>query len=200
MIDLVFLIDGSSIEPQTGSNISDQIVQVIKFTLSYLPSPNTRVGLVLYAADARAEGYFNYTRNQTSQALDVLPHLPQGTLIGKSLNYTRKHFFNNSRPNVHRVLVLFTDKTSNDVVSVASKLLRDMNVTLIVVALGDWFDVTQVHNIASNPHSATILLTTYVQIVKVRWRVPEMICEGKSTIIKHFVDANHVGITHSYQP
>lgn len=178
MIDLVFMIDDSTVQPQANGNISNQIVQVIKSTLSYFPSQNTRVGLVLYAANTTTLGNFNATRNETNQALDLLPHLPEGTFTGKSLNYTREHFFNHSRANAHRVLVVFTDETSNDVVSVASKLLRDMNVTIIVVALGNWYDVTQVNNMASHPRSATVLHTTHVEIMEMPWRVHEMIGEG----------------------
>ena len=182
MIDLVFMIDDSTVQPQAHRNISNQIVQVIKSTLSYFPSQNTRVGLVLYAADTTTVGNFNATRNETNQALDLLPHLPEGTFTGKSLNYTREHFFNNSRANAHRVLVVFTDETSNDVVSVASKLLRDMNVTIIVVALGNWFDVTQVNNMASLPRAATVLYTTPVEIMEIPCRVHEMIGEGMSRV------------------
>lgn len=178
MIDLVYMVDGSSSQHQIRHNMTEKIVEVIKFTLKYLPSPNTSVGVVLYAADAKTESYFNYTRNQTLQALDRLSHLPPGTFIGSSLNYTRDHLFNISRPNVHRVLVVFVNRTSNDAVSVPPNLLRDMNVTIIVVALGDWYDVSQVNSIASNPHSATTLLTTHAEIVRLRWRVHEMICDG----------------------
>ena len=182
MIDLVFMVDDSTVQPQAHRNISNQIVQVIKSTLSYFPSQNTRVGLVLYAADTTTVGNFSATRNETNQALDLLPHLPEGTFTGKSLNYTREHFFNNSRANAHRVLVVFTDETSNDVVSVASKLLRDTNVTIIVVALGNWFDATQVNNMASHPRSATVLYTTPVEIMEIPWRVHEMIGEGMSRV------------------
>ena len=179
MIDLVYMIDSSPSQQHIGVNNTDQVVTVIKLSLNYLPSTNTRVGVVLYGANAKTESYFNYTRNQTHQALDSLLYLPAGAKIGTSLNYTREHFFNHSRPNAHRVLVVFTAGTSNDAVSVASSLMHDMNVTIIVVALGDWYDVTQVNSIASNPHSATVLLATHVEIVRLHWRVHEMICEGE---------------------
>ncbi|XP_078342465.1 uncharacterized protein LOC144628269 isoform X2 [Oculina patagonica] len=173
MIDLVFMIDGSS-----SLHHIVKIINVVKFILNYLPDINTRVGVVLYSSEAKTVSYFNSTRNQTIQALQNFSSLPAGTLIGKSLNYTRQHLFTDSRPNVHRVLVIFTDRTSNDAVSVASKLLHDMNVTIVVVALGDWYDMGQVESAASHPHSNTILQTTYIQLVNVSWQVHEMICEA----------------------
>ena len=182
MIDLVYLIDGSFSQGQIGDNNTDQITNVINYTLNYLPNPNTRVGVVLYAASVTTASYFNFTRNQTHQALGSLPYLPPGLLIGNSLNYTRDAFFNSSRSNAHRILVVFTGGTSNDAVSVASNLLREMNVTIIVVALGHWYDDTQVNSIASYPHSSTTLLTTHVEIVRLRWRVHGMICEGEPNI------------------
>lgn len=177
MIDLVFMIDGSSSLQQV-----EKIVSVIKFILSYLPDVNTNIGVVLYTSEATTMSYFNYTRNQTLDALHNVTSLTVGKLIGKSLNYTREHLFRNSRPNVHRVLVVFTHSASNDAVSVASKLLHNMNVTIIVVALGDWYDIEQVESAASYPHSSTILLTTYVHLVQISWKVHEMICEGKKDI------------------
>ena len=178
MIDLVFVIDGSSSLQQV-----EKIVNVVKFILSYLPDLNTNVGVVLYTSEATTISYLNYTRNQTFDALDNVTFLTVGKLIGKSLNYTRQHLFTNSRPNVHRVLVLFTHSTSNDAVSLASQLLHNMNVTIIVVAMGDWYDLGQVESAASYPHSNTILLTTYVQVVQISWKVHEMICEGKKTLL-----------------
>lgn len=174
MIDLVFMIDGSSSFHQV-----EKIVNVVEIILSYLPDVNTSIGVVLYTSEATTLSYFNYTRNQTLDALHNFTSFMVGNLIGNSLNYTRQHLFKNSRPNVHRVLVLFTQSTSNDAVSVASKLLHDMNVTIIVVALGDWYDIGQIESAASYPHSNTILLTTYVQVVQISWKVHEMICEGK---------------------
>lgn len=178
MIDLVFVIDGSASFHQI-----EKVVNVVKFILSYLPDLNTNVGVVLYTSEATTLSYFNYTRNQTLDTLHNFISLTVGKLIGNSLNYTRQHFFKNSRPNVHRVLVLFTHSTSNDAVSVASKLLHDMNVTIIVVALGDWYDIGQIESAASYPHSNTILLTTYVQVVQISWKVHEMICEGKKAFL-----------------
>lgn len=178
MIDLVFMIDGSASFHQI-----EKVVNVVKFILSYLPDLNTNVGVVLYTSEATTLSYFNYTRNQTLDALHNFISLTDGKLIGNSLNYTRQHFFKNSRPNVHRVLVLFTHSTSNDAVSVASKLLHNMNVTTIVVALGDWYDIGQIESAASYPHSNTILLTTYVQVVQISWKVHEMICEGKKAFL-----------------
>ena len=58
-----------------------------------------------------------------------------------------------------------------------------MNVTIIVVALGDWYDIGQIESAASYPHSNTILLTTSVQVVQISWKVHEMICEGKKAFL-----------------
>ena len=179
------MIDGSSNQHQLGSNSVANIISVIKFILSYLQDQNTRVGVVLYSSVMKTESYFNFTRNQTMQSLDSFQTLPAGTMIGKSLNYTRQEFFNNSRPDVHRVLVVFTAGTSNDAVTVSSKLLHSMNVTILVVALGDWYDMKQVESVASGPHLNTIVLTTYYQLVNISWKVHEMICEGKVPVFMH---------------
>ena len=199
MIDLVYLIDGSLSHHQIGDDYTGQIKKVINFTLDYLPNPNTRVGVVLYAASVTTASYFNFTRNQTHQALGSLQYLPPGLQLGQSLNYTGDAFFNSSRSNAHRILVVFTGGTSNDAVNVASNLLREMNVTIIVVALGGWYDVTQVNSIASYPHSSTTLLTTHVEIVRLRWRVHEMICEGESNISNyHTIDCTVVASHYIY--
>lgn len=88
--------------------------------------------------------------------------------------------FVGSRSNVHRVAVVFTDGTSNDAVSVASHLLRDMNVTIIVIALGDWYDIRQVQRMASDPHAESTFLTTFDELENFGWKIHEMICRGKA--------------------
>lgn len=182
MTDMVFMIDGSS-NHNTGNRYFVYIINIIKFILGYLHDPNTRIGVVLYSSVMKTESYYNYTRNQTLQSLENLPTLPPGSLIGKSLNYTRQEFFNNSRKNAHRVLVVFTAGTSNDGVAVASKLLHNMNVTILVVAMGDWYDIKQVEVVASQPHLNTIVFTSYYQLVHMSWKIHEMICEGKAELL-----------------
>ena len=178
MIDLAFMIEGSSSLNQWGDNNFAKIVNATKQIVNYFTDPQSKIGIVLYATKAEVLANFSVTR---SQANDVLANLvyPSGwTRTGTALNVTRERLFVDSRSDVHRVLVCFTDGTSNDAVLVASDILHDVNVTIITIALGEWYDIKQVQRMASDPREQTTLLTGIDDIEILGWKMHEMICRG----------------------
>ena len=171
------MIEGSSSLNQWGDNNFEKIVNATKIMVSSFSDAQTKIGLVLYATEAEVKANFSFTRNQVNDALANLVYPSGWTRIGTGLNVTREELFVHSRPNVHRVLVVFTDGTSIDAVSVASQL-HDMNVTVIVAALGEWYDIRQVQRMASEPLAKTTFLTTFDDLESRSWRLHEIICEG----------------------
>ena len=178
MIDLVFMIEGSSSLNQWGENNFGKITNATKMAVNYFNASESRIGVVLYATDAELKVNFSFTLNQRLEALDSLSFPSGWTLIGRGLNYTREQLFSVSRENAHRVLVVYTDGTSNDAVSVAAELLRDMNVTILMVALEDWYDEGQVNTIATDPDLKTVLKVEFSDLEELSQRVQEIICEG----------------------
>ncbi|KAL9959813.1 hypothetical protein ACROYT_G033169 [Oculina patagonica] len=177
-IDLAFMIEGSSSLNQWGENNFEKTVNAVQNVVKYFNDSQSNIGIVLYATEAKVKANFSFTPAQTNNVLDNLVHPSGWTRIGKGLNFTRDQLFMNSRENAHRVLVVFTDGTSIDSVFAASELLRDMKVTIITVALGDWYDINQVKGIASDPDSKTTLLTGFDELGGLTWRLREMICEA----------------------
>lgn len=177
-IDLTFMIEGSSSLNQWGENNFEKIVNAVQDVAKYFNDSQSNIGIVLYATEAEVKANFSFSPSQTDNVLDNLVYPSGWTRIGKGLNFTRDQLFMDSRVNAHRALVVFTDGTSIDSVFAASKLLRDKNVTIIAVALGDWYDIKQVNGIASDPDSKTTLLTGYDELGSLTWRLREMICEG----------------------
>ena len=181
------MIEGSSSLNQWGENNFQKIVNAVKNLTTYFNDSQSSIGIVLYATDAELKANFSFSSSQTDDVLENLIYPSGWTRIGKGLNFTRKGLFNNSRATAHRVLVAITDGTSIESVLVPSNLLREMNVTIIAVALGDWYDIKQINDIASDPDSETTLLTTFDELGGLTWRLHEMVCEGNSYNVIVFV-------------
>ena len=177
------MIEGSSSLNQWRENNFEKVVNATKQIVNYFPKPQSKVGLVLYATEADVKANFSFTRNQANSVFGNLSYPSGWTRTGTALNVTREQLFVDSRSEAHRVLVCFTDGTSNNAVLVPSNLLRGMNVTIIVIALGDWYDINQVQRMASNPHAKTTFLTTFNELQNRRWKIRDMICEGNEHIL-----------------
>ena len=174
------MIEGSSSLNQWGENNFEKIVNAVGNVTKYFNDSQSNIGIVLYATEAELKANFTFSPSQANYALENLVYPSGWTRIGKGLNFTRKELFVNSLTTAHRVLVVITDGTSIESVLVPSDLLRERNVTILAVALGDWYDVKQINDIASDPDSKTTLLTTYDELGGLTWRLHEMICEGNS--------------------
>ena len=174
------MIEGSSSLNQWGENNFQKIVNAVENLAEYFNHSQSNIGIVLYATEAELKANFSFSSSQTDDVLENLIYPSGWTRIGKGLNFTREELFNKSRATAHRVLVAITDGTSIESVLVPSNLLREMNITILAVALGDWYDVKQINDIASDPDSKTSLLTTYDELGDLTGRLHEMVCEGNS--------------------
>lgn len=172
------MIEGSSSLNQWGESNFEKIINAVQNVAKYFNDSQSDIAIVLYATEAELKGNFSFTPAQTDDVLENLIYPSGWTRIGKGLNFTREELFVNSRATAHRVLVVITDGTSIDDVLVPSDLLREMNVTILAVALGDWYDINQVYEIASDPDSKTSLVSTHDELGSLTWRLHEMICEG----------------------
>ena len=174
------MIEGSSSLNQRGDNNFEKIINATKKIVNFFSDAQSKIGIVIYATVAEVKANFSLTRDQANDVLSNVSYPSGWTRIGTGLNVTREKLFTGSRPNAHRALVVFTDGTSINAVSVASELLHDMNVTVIVIGLGEWYDINQVQRMASNPHAETTLLTRYDELES--WRIHEMICRGNEAL------------------
>lgn len=180
LIDLAFMLEGSASLNQWGENNFGKIVKVTKKVVNFWNRTQSRIGLVLYSTIAELKVNFTNSAVERNEALDNLPYPSAWTVTGNALKFINESLLIDSRSNVRRVLVAFTDGTSTDAVKHYSKALRDdLNVTIIVVAIGDWYDIEQIKSVASDPHSKTLLQTGFDKLGSLTWRLHEMICEGK---------------------
>lgn len=178
------MIDGSASLNQWGESNYKEIINATRNIISlFSDNDQTKFGIVVYATTADVRADFSFTRSQVDAVLANISYPSGWTRIGAGLNTTREDLFTGGRQNTHSTLVVFTDGTSVDGVSVASQLLHDTNVTIIVIGLGEWYDLNQVQRMASDPHAETILLTSYNKLQGVEWRIHEMICKGKKMLL-----------------
>ena len=182
MIDLVFMLEGSASLNQWGESNFEKIVNVTKHVVNFWNRTQSRIGLVLYSTTAELKINFTHSEIERNEILDNLPYPSAWTVTGNALKFVNESLLVDSRSNARRVLVVFTDGTSTDAVKDYSKEIRDnLNVTIIVVALGDWYDIKQVESIASQPHSKHLLQAKFDELQSLNWRLHEMICEGNNT-------------------
>ena len=174
------MIDGSASLNQWGENNYKKIINATRNIISlFSDNDQTKFGIVVYETTADVRADFSFTRSKVDAVLANMSYPSGWRRIGTGLNTTREDLFTGGRQNTHRILVVFTDGTSVDGVSVASQLLHDTNVTIIAIGLGEWYDINQVQRMASDPQAETILLTTPNKLQGVEWRIHEMICKGK---------------------
>ena len=132
-----------------GESNFEKIVNAVQNVAKYFKDSQSDIAIVLYATEAELKGNFSFTPVQTDDVLENLIYPSGWTRIGKGLNFTREELFVNSRATVHRVLVVIADGTSIEDVLVPSDLLREINVTISAVALGDWYDINQLKFVKS---------------------------------------------------
>lgn len=175
------MLEGSASLNQWGENNFEKIVNVTRRVVNSWNRTLSRIGLVLYATTAELKIKFTNSAAERKAILESLPYPSGWTVSGNALNFVNQSLSQDIRPNARRVLVVFTDGTSTDAVERYSKTLRDdLNMTIIVVALGYWFDMKQVRHMASEPHSKHLLQVRFDDLDGLSWRIHEMICEGNN--------------------
>ncbi|VDH90541.1 Hypothetical predicted protein [Mytilus galloprovincialis] len=152
--DIVFLIDTSSSISQTQFQHSIDFVYNITNFLR-IGTQDIQVSVVLY--DKKPIGVFDFDTYITKQSLlNAIKHIHKGigasTNTAKALDYSRALFNlqNGSRSNAEKVVVTLTDGDSDDRISTkhAAELLRNNNVTVYGVGVGDFTHGSEIFDIA----------------------------------------------------
>lgn len=155
-INVGFLIDGSASMDLSGSGHFNKTLEFVKGLIEYLDVSKERahVGLAIFSSDVYQVFNFDDYHNST-EAVAVVSNAPfpsQGRHIGKALNYVRHKMFSGAtlRKDVSNYLVLVTTGSSYDLVRTPAKTLRDRNVTIFAVGVGDDYDEDELKEISGN--------------------------------------------------
>uniref|UniRef100_A0A8C2ME60 Collagen, type VI, alpha 4 n=1 Tax=Cricetulus griseus TaxID=10029 RepID=A0A8C2ME60_CRIGR len=138
--DIIFLIDGSeSIAPKDFEKMKEFMERMVN--QSNIGADEIRMGLLQFSSTPREE----FRLNQYSSKVDMrrailnVEQMNDGTRTGKGLNFTLP-FFDSSRggrPSVHQYLIVITDGISQDSVAAPAKALRDRNIIIFAIGVGE---------------------------------------------------------------
>ncbi|XP_050996204.1 collagen alpha-4(VI) chain-like [Acomys russatus] len=138
--DIIFLIDGSeSIAPKDFEKMKEFMERMVNE--SDISADEIQIGLLQFSSVPREE----FRLNQYSSKVDIcrailnMEQMNDGTRTGKALNFTLP-FFDSSRggrPSVHQYLIVITDGVSQDNVAPPAKALRDRNIIIFAIGVGE---------------------------------------------------------------
>ena len=133
-------MDGSeSISPKDFEKMKEFMKRMVN--QSNIGADEIQIGLLQFSSDPQEE----FRLNQYSSKVDVhraisdVKQINGGTYTGKALNFTLP-FFGSSRggrPSVHQYLIVVTDGVSRDNVAIPAKVLRDRNIIIFAIGVGE---------------------------------------------------------------
>ncbi|XP_048580138.1 uncharacterized protein LOC5520382 [Nematostella vectensis] len=185
ILDLAFLVDGSGNIGDVEKSKFDQLKDFVStLAKTFIVSENdAHIGVVLYSNKSEIVHQFNqsYTPAAVETAIQgmVYPGFPAYT--GQALQLVRNGLYKapSARTNVVKVLVVLTSSTSLDNVTIPAQLLRDDDVMIVVLGIGENNDLTQLKAIATDPDSSHLIMTTELGNATTLQRLlREKVCEA----------------------
>uniref|UniRef100_A0A8D2B9H9 VWFA domain-containing protein n=1 Tax=Sciurus vulgaris TaxID=55149 RepID=A0A8D2B9H9_SCIVU len=138
--DIIFLIDGSeSISPKDFKKMKEFMERMVN--QSNISAEEIQIGLLQFSSTPQEE----FRLSQYSSKVDIrrailaVQQMNDGTRTGKALNFTLP-FFDSSkggRPSVLQYLIVITDGVSQDNVAIPAKALRDRNIIIFAIGVGE---------------------------------------------------------------
>ncbi|XP_022334936.2 matrilin-1-like [Crassostrea virginica] len=155
--DILFVIDSSS------SIWPPHFQDILKFTIKVLNlfdvSPNkTRIGVIIFSDDVSTVLHLDNQLNSTElkNTISNIHQLKGGTETGKALKHARENEFNekyNRKTDASKVIILLTDGQSirPEDTSVEANKLKEENITVFVIGIGNRTDKRELSVVASSP-------------------------------------------------
>lgn len=180
LMNLGFLVDGSAAVELSGQgNFNASLAFISKLIGSFDVSKNTtRPGLVVFSEDPHL--VFNFSLCETlsdvmaSAKMASFPGL--GRKAGKALNFVRRNLFAESvvknKPNY---LIFLSNGASYDFVKTPARLLREQNVTIFSIGIGNNNDVEQLKEIAGD-NRTRLYQTNYRELDGLHKKLKQEIC------------------------
>ena len=176
-VDIVFLIDESD---SVGSTNFQKSLDFVKNMTKAFPDEKlrgkdgTRFGLSTFSSSSSYTSHF-YLSNYTKQsdylsAISRVSYAGGSTFLGEALEEILTDQFNEERglrpevDGVPRILIVLTDGKSQDVVSIPAKNMRDENIVIYAIGIGE-YNFQQLKKIASS-ESHVYTLSTFTELEK----------------------------------
>ena len=155
-IDLGFAVSATA----TGSDETfKQMKEVIKETVDKYGSSKIRYSVITFSTTATTQIGFAekfQTDNVLKKAIDSVPKTRGGSALATALEEARNVFHTAAanRPGTKKVLIVLTDKRSDnseEELKNASLLLKNLQVRIITIPIGDKADSKELQGITASP-------------------------------------------------
>ncbi|TDH11233.1 hypothetical protein EPR50_G00058760 [Perca flavescens] len=151
--DIVFLLDRSSSINRNEHNIMKNFTTTLVDSFE-VGEKLVRIGLCQFSDDPKDEFYLNkyYNKDDLNTQILKVDYTGGNTYLGRALDHIKEYFAESrgSRYQVPKNLVLITDGDSHDDVEDAADVLRDLNIKVFAIGVGDVHDL-QLLQIAGTP-------------------------------------------------
>ena len=165
----------------SGNGHFNKTLKFVKGLIKYLDvsKEKVHVGLTVFSSDVyevfNFDDYYNSTEAIAAMGNVSFPN--QGRHIGKALNYVRHKMFSKSRKDVSNYLVLLTTGSSYDLIRTPARALRDKNVTVFAIGVGEDYDEDDLREISGNDD--LVYGTTFNGLVDLKKEIKRQICVCK---------------------
>lgn len=183
-MNLGFLVDGSALVDLSGKgNFKKSLEFVANLIGSFDVSQNaTHPGMVVFSEDSHL--VFNFSRHgnavEAMTAVRMALYPNSGRKIGKALNFVRRNLFSetSNQRSVSNYLIFITNGASYDFVKTPAFLLREQNVTIFSIGIGNNYDIEELKVITG--HNMTrVYQTSYKDLPGLQKTLKKEICRCK---------------------
>lgn len=171
----------------SGSGNFNKTLEFVKGFIEYLDVSKkiAHVGLTIFSNDVYQVFNFDEYHNsiEASAAVNNVSYPNKGRKTGKALNYVRHKMFSRSklRKDVSNYLVFLTTGSSYDLIRTPAKDLRDRNVTIFAIGVGDDYDEDDLREITGD-NGDLVYGTTFDGLKQLKMELKRQICFCKFVI------------------
>ncbi|XP_039661145.1 collagen alpha-6(VI) chain-like [Perca fluviatilis] len=176
--DIVFLLDRSSSIDQDKHNIMKNFTTTLVDNFE-VGEKLVHIGLCQFSDEPKDEFYLNkyYNKEDLNTQILEVDYTGGNTYLGRALDHVKEYFEESrgSRDQVPKNLVLITDGDSHDDVEDAADILRDRNITVFTIGVGDVHDL-QLLQIAGTPERM-FTVRNYDVLHSIKQGVIDVMCD-----------------------
>uniref|UniRef100_A0A8C9XAN3 VWFA domain-containing protein n=1 Tax=Sander lucioperca TaxID=283035 RepID=A0A8C9XAN3_SANLU len=182
--DFVFLLDRSSSIDQDKHNIMKNFTTTLVDSFE-VGERFVHIGLCQFSDYPNDEFYLNkyYNKKDVNTKILNADYTGGDTYLGKALDHIKNYFEESqgSRDQVPKNLVVITDGDSHDDVEDAADILRDRNIRVFTIGVGDVHDM-QLLQIAGTPERM-FTVRNYDVLHSIKERVVNVMCDQPNCTI-----------------
>ena len=205
--DWVFIVDSSgSVGYKNFGLVKDFIGTLV--AESNIDNGEARVGVLRYSSEADIQFHMNEYDNRVDMidAIDAIDYSSGTSNTAAALRVAREEMFtdsNGDRVGKNNVIILFTDGSDDTEETLKeAKLTRLAGITTLVVAVGDWLDLNEIREVASDPDEKSVFrVDGYDNLHTIARNLKAGFCNDDNDCIPDLCQngGNCVDMIHGYQ-